>query len=258
MIGALIGDISGSTYEFEENKDSSVPLFPPHSSFTDDTVMTVATGHAILTGTSYRDAYVDFGRRYPYPMGQYGARFSQWLRQPDPQPYNSWGNGSAMRAGPIGWAFSSLESALDEAEKSASVSHNHVEGIKGAQAVAAAVWLGRHGKSKAEIRTYVEAEFGYNLHRTAHEIRGTYEFDESSAGTVPEALIAFLDSKDFEHAIRLAISLGGDADTLACITGAVAEAHYRKIPEYMLQVVDHVLDPHLMQVLQEFRARYIL
>ena len=256
MIGAVIGDISGSTYEFEENKDSSVPLFPPHSSYTDDTVMTMATAHAILTATSYRDAYLDFGRRYPYPMGQYGARFSLWLRQHNPQPYDSWGNGSAMRAGPIGWAFPSLELVLDEAKKSASVSHNHAEGIKGAQAVATAVWLGRHHKTKDEIRAYVESEFGYNLHRTADEIRGTYEFDESCAGTVPEALIAFFDSKDFEHAIRLAISLGGDADTLACITGAVAEAHYREIPDYMLQIVDRVLDPPLIKVLQEFRTRY--
>jgi ADP-ribosyl-[dinitrogen reductase] hydrolase len=152
MIGAIIGDISESTYEFEGNKDSSVPLFPPHSSYTDDSVMSLATAHAILTGTPYRDAYLEFGRRYPNPMGQYGARFSFWLRQRDPQPYGSWGNGSAMRAGPIGWAFSSLELVLEEAKKSASVSHNHIEGIHGAQAVAAAVWLVRHGKTKEEAQ----------------------------------------------------------------------------------------------------------
>jgi ADP-ribosylglycohydrolase len=257
MIGSLIGDIAGSTYEFLENKDSTVELFPPGSSFTDDTVMSVATAHAILSGVSYRDAYLDFGTRYPDPMGAYGMRFAQWLRSGG-EPYGSWGNGSAMRAGAIGWGFPSLERISEEAKASASVSHNHPEGIKGAQAIATAVWLAKNGRTVDEIRDHVKGTFGYKLDRTLDEIRPTYRFDESCQGTVPEALTAFFESTDFESAIRNAISLGGDADTLACITGAVAEAHYRDIPDYMIKVVDRVLDEPLMEVVRAFRAKYVL
>lgn len=256
MIGSVIGDISGSTYEFLENKDSTVELFPRGSSYTDDTVMAIATAHAILSNVSYRDAYLDFGSRYPDPMGAYGMRFALWLRGGGTQPYGSWGNGSAMRAGAIGWAFPSLERVRDEAKASASVSHDHPEGIKGAQAVASAVWLARSGQTKAEIRDHIKDQFGYKLDRTTDQIRVSYRFDESCQGTVPEALIAFFDSVDFEDAIRIAISLGGDADTLACITGAIAEAHYGKIPDYMLEAVDRVLDPPLMEVLRAFQAKY--
>jgi ADP-ribosylglycohydrolase len=256
MIGAIIGDISGSTYEFSGNKNIAVPLLPADSNYTDDTIMTVGTATAILSHGDYKRAYLEMGRRYPDPMGGYGIRFSSWLRQPDPPPYDSWGNGSAMRVSPVGWAYPTVEDVLAEAERSAAVSHNHPEGIKGAQATAAAVWLARSGSSKEEIRAFIERRFGYNLSRTANQVRSFYVFNESCEKTVPEALIAFLDSTDFESAIRLAISLGGDADTVGCITGAVAEAFYRQIPDKMVKAVVNLLPINLLSVVSEFEGRY--
>lgn len=258
MIGSIIGDVAGSCYEFSGNKDITVPLFPPGSDFTDDTVMLVATAHALLHGGGFSKAYRTFGAQFPSPMGGYGARFGAWLERMDPEPYGSWGNGSAMRVSPIGWAFASLQETVQRAAESAAVTHNHPEGIKGASATAAAIWLARTGTSKEAIRGYIAQTFGYDLDRTCDSIRPNYRFNESSQGTVPEAIVAFLDSSDFENAIQLAISLGGDADTLACITGGIAQAYYKKLPAYMTQKVRDILAPSLLNVVEEFNGRFNL
>jgi ADP-ribosylglycohydrolase len=255
MLGSIIGDIAGSTYEFAGNKDSSVPLFPRGSCFTDDTVMLVATADALMKGRDFRAAYRSYGARFPAPMGGYGSRFRVWLGSENSAPYGSWGNGAAMRVAPVGWACKSLEETTRCAEESAAVTHNHPEGIKGATATAGAIWLARTGASKADIRSWVVSNFGYDLDRTCDEIRPTYEFNETAAGTVPEAIVAFLESRDFEHAIRLAISLGGDADTLACITGGIAQAHYREIPDQMVQKAQDLLDASLLEVVRQFARR---
>ena len=191
-------------------------------------------------------------------MGGYGARFGGWLETMDPQPYGSWGNGSAMRVSPIGWAFTGLEETINCAHESSAVTHNHPEGMKGAAATAAAVWLARTGSSKESIRAHITETFGYDLARTCDSIRPDYRFNESSQGTVPEAIIAFLDSTDFSHAIQLAISLGGDADTLACITGGIAQAFYKKIPSFMTRKARDVLDASLLKIVDEFDARFAL
>lgn len=257
MLGSILGDIAGSTYEFVENKRLDVPLFPEGSNFTDDTIMTVATADAILGDGDYTAAYRRWGIRYPDPMGGYGVRFREWLETPGAKAYGSWGNGSAMRVAPIGWAFDTLEQTKAEARRSAEVTHNHPEGIKGAEATAVAIWLARHGSSKDEIRQVISETYGYDLTRTCDEIRPTYRFNESCQETVPQAFAAFFDSTDFENALRLAVSLGGDADTIACITGGVAEAFYRKIPHQLRMSADRLLagEP-LKPVATAFVARY--
>jgi len=256
MIGSIIGDIAGSVYEFVGNKDPSVALFPAGADFTDDSVLTVATAAAILEHGSYQEEYRRFGRRYPTPTGGYGLRFASWLKSDHPEPYGSWGNGSAMRAGPVGWAFATLEQTLAEAKRSAEVTHNHPHGIRGAQATAAATWWARHGQSKMEIRKLVAQWFGYDLPLSVAAIRETYAFNESCQGTVPQALVAFLDSHDFESAIRNAISLGGDADTIGCITGGIAQAFYREIPEEFLTQANWLLPEDLRLVVEVFHDRY--
>ena len=222
MFGAMIGDIIGSIYEWNNIKTTDFPLFQTNCTFTDDTVLTAATALALMTGTGYAQAYQDFSRRYP---GRgYGGIFSRWIFTDDPKPYNSWGNGSAMRVSPVGFAFDTVEDVLAEAERSAAVTHNHLEGIKGAQSTALAILLARQGQTKSEIREEISTRFGYDLARTLDEIRPGYTFDVSCQGSVPEAIIAFLESESYEDAIRKAISLGGDSDTIACITGGIAEA----------------------------------
>ncbi len=256
MIGSIIGDIAGSCYEFRGIKTTDLDLFPQEAEITDDSILSIATAEVLLKGGSYQRMYQQFGRLYPDPMGGYGARFSRWIEEKDPLPYNSWGNGAAMRAGPIGLAKNTLEEVLAEAEKSAIVSHDHTEGIKGAQASALAVFLARKGLSKEDIRFQLTERFGYDLSRTVDEIRPFYSFNESCQGTVPEAIMAFLDSEDFEQAIRLAISLGGDADTLACITGGIAEAFYKRIPEEMIELALSKLPAGLRPTVDQFREKY--
>jgi len=258
MIGAIIGDIAGSVYEYAGNKDPSVPLFPPGASYTDDSILAVATASAILDQRAYVSAYRQFGHQYPHPMGGYGLGFKQWLMGSDLKPYNSWGNGSAMRVAPVGWAFETLEQTIEEAKRSAEVTHNHMCGITGAQAVAAAIWWARHRKSKNEIRELVVRHFGYALARSVAGIRSTYTFDSSCQGTVPEAIAAFLDSTDFESALRNAISLGGDADTLGCITGGIAQAFYREIPPHLLNPARNLLPAELLGIVDRFSERYPL
>ena len=255
LLGAIAGDIIGSVYEFNTCKSTDFRLFYVASRFTDDSVMTVANADWLLTGDSLLGVMQDYGNRYPY-VG-YGGMFHSWLKARVPRPYNSWGNGSAMRVSPVGWAFETLEETLEAAKKSAEVTHNHPEGIKGAQATAACIYLARTGKSKEDIRKYIELKFGYNLNRTCDEIRPTYVFDESCQGTVPESIIAFLESTDYESAVRLAVSLGGDADTMGAITGGIAEAFYGGVPEHIRKEVLKRLPDEFIEVMQKFYQKFV-
>ncbi len=255
MIGAIAGDIIGSVYEANPIKTKDFPLFHPRCRFTDDTVLTVAVAEVILNGRSYKQAVHEIGRRYP--RAGYGGTFINWLYEDDPQPYNSWGNGSAMRVSPVGWAFATEYEVLSEARKSAEISHNHPEGIKGAQAAALAVFLARTGHAKEEIRKEISRRFGYNLQRTVDNIRPTYTFDVSCQGTVPESIIAFLDGTSYEDTIRNAVSLGGDSDTLACIAGGIAEAYYGDVPDGIRAKVRSLLPPDLLAITEAFRQKYI-
>lgn len=256
MIGAIAGDIIGSVYEHNPVKTKDFPLFGPASGFTDDTVLTIAVAHAILTGSSYETSVRSLSRKYP--DAGYGGSFIRWLFADSPAPYNSWGNGSAMRVSPVGFAFSSKEDVLEQAGLSAEITHNHPEGIKGARAAALAVFLAKSGEGKETIRQAVKNRFGYNMDRTVDEIRRSYSFDISCQGTVPEAIISFLDSESFEDAVRNAVSLGGDSDTLACITGGIAEAFYREVPEHILKKTGELLTPDLLEITGAFRSKYIL
>lgn len=258
--GAIAGDIIGSTYEFHPTHDYDFQLLPAHSTFTDDSVMTIAVADWLLNFPDLNKGALvaimqKWGHRYPY-IG-YGGMFAKWLRNENPLPYNSWGNGSAMRVSPVGFAFESLKDTLLAAEISASVTHNHPEGIKGAQATAAAIFLARTGKSKAEIRDYIESTFGYDMHRTWEQLLAAhYKFDCSCRGSVPESLITFLDSSGFEDAIRSAISLGGDADTMAAIAGSVAGAYYDDIPDQIAHAVATLLPEDLSEVVDRFCKRF--
>lgn len=235
LMGTILGDIAGSIYEFDPHKSTDINIQDKRMDYTDDTIMTIAVADWILNDKQHTkkglvSCLQQWGRKYPNPMGAYGNMFSQWLRKDNPKPYNSWGNGSAMRVSAVGFAFDTLEETMKVAKISAEVTHNHPEGIKGAQATAAAIFMARTGSTKDEIRRYISDTFGYNLDRSCDDIRPTYRFDGSGQGTVPESIIAFLDSKDYEDALRLCISLGGDADTMGAITGAIAGAYYNKIP----------------------------
>jgi ADP-ribosylglycohydrolase len=254
MIGAIAGDIIGSVYERGGIKRKDFPLFDPRCRFTDDSVLTVATAKAILEGLGYREALLEVGRLYP--DAGYGGAFIHWLFSPDPQPYNSWGNGSAMRVSPIGFAFNSVEEVLREACKTAEITHNHPEGIKGAQATALAVLLARTGATKREIRSEIQGRFGYDLERSVEGIRPAYHFDVSCQGSVPEAILSFLDSSSYEDAVRNAVSLGGDSDTLACIAGGIAEAFYGGVPPFIGERVMGILDDYLKSITIKFMAKY--
>ena len=254
MIGAIAGDIIGSVYEFSGQKSTRFDLFGPDSRFTDDTVLTVALADAVISGKDYVDLLKKYYRDYPHRG--YGGHFKEWAGSGEREPYYSLGNGAAMRISPVGWAYPSLEETLRKAEKYTAVTHNHPEGIKGAQATASAIFLGRNGASKGEIRAYVAGSFGYDLGRSCNDIRIGYEFTEKSQETIPEALVAFLDSEDYESAVRLAVSLGGDADTLACITGGVAEAFYGGVPEAIQREVRLRLDKRLMETTERFAKAY--
>jgi ADP-ribosylglycohydrolase len=255
ILGAIAGDIIGSSYEFNNVKSTNFELFTNDTFFTDDSVLTAATMHAILHHIDYAQAYLSFGRIYPHRG--YGSGFKKWLHSGNPRPYHSFGNGSAMRVSPVGWYCAGIDDVLAEAKKSAEVTHNHPEGVKGAQAVAAAVYLSRTGKSKAAIKKFIVDTFGYNLDRTIDEIRPGYEFDETCRGSVPEAIAAFLESSGYEDAVRLAVSIGGDSDTIACIAGGIAEAFYGEIPEDITGFVSVILGPDLMKdVIMPFSAKY--
>lgn len=252
MYGAIIGDIVGSVFEHAHPpiKTTVFDLFSSRSFFTDDTVLTCAVADAILNHKEYGSTILQYGRAYP---GRgYGGRFKRWLFTDPPIPYGSFGNGSAMRVSPVGFAFDTIKSVLLEAEKTAVPTHDHPEGVKGAQATALAVFLARTGSTKEEIRNEISSRFGYDLNRTCDQIRPAYKFDVTCQGSVPEATIAFLDSTDYESAIRLAISLGGDADTLACITGGIAQAFYGVIPGWIKEEAWKCLPLSLQQGIASF------
>ena len=255
LLGGIAGDIIGSIYEFNPVRFKDFELFKSNSTYTDDTVMTIANAEWLLSKGVLMDIMRKYGHKYP--GAGYGGMFYDWLKSRCPKPYNSFGNGSAMRVSPVGWAFDTLEETLEAAKQSAEITHNHPEGIKGAQATAACIFMARTGKSKQEIKEYVETKFGYDLSRTCNEIRPTYQFNESCQGTVPESIIAFLESTDFESAIRLTVSLGGDADTMGAITGAIAEAYYNVIPEHIKNEVLKRLPEEFINILGEFYNRFI-
>lgn len=259
MLGAIAGDIIGSVYEGKVAWQSARtprfrPLFHPMCRFTDDTVLTVAVAEGILRGVDLVDLFKDYYRRYP--GAGYGGTFRRWAASGDREPYQSWGNGSAMRAGPVGFAYDSLDEVLLRAKWTAEVTHDHPEGIKGAQATAAAVFLARTGSDKEGIRDQIERKFGYRLDRTIDELRPGFDFDVSCRGTVPPAIRAFLESTDYEDAVRLAVSLGGDADTLACIAGGIAQAYYGGVPPGIRDRALQELDEPLRAIVEEFEARY--
>ena len=254
MLGALVGDIIGSTYETYNTKRMDFDLFEKKSSFTDDSVMTLAVAKWLMEDESHTIHYLIYCMQelgYQYPFAGYGARFVQWLSDENPQPYNSWGNGAGMRVSPVGLYARTLDEALALSALTASVSHNHPEGVKGAQAIATSVFLCKHGKSKQEIREYVEKTFDYNLHRTIAEIRPRYGFDISCQGSVPEAIIAFLEGNSFEEVIRLAISLGGDSDTIGAMAGAIAACCY-EIPQSIIERCIAILTNDLKEIQTNF------
>ena len=279
MLGAIIGDTVGSAYEFQNTKDYHFKLFLSESNYTDDSVMSMAVASWLLSDPDHtyqklEDALVLFAEKCPCPMGGYGTGFYYWLfrlsqlfpfddrygaspyeSRTGRHPYGSYGNGSAMRVSAVGWFFETLEETERVAAISAAITHNHPEGIKGAQATAAAIFLARTGRTKEEIRDYIEKIYGYDLHKTWEYWHPIYGWEDSCQGTVPQAIIAFLDSTDFEDAIRKAVSLGGDSDTLACITGGIAEAFYKEIPKTIAEKVQSLLPEEFVRVLSSVREK---
>ena len=261
LLGAIAGDTIGSIYEFNPTKDYNFRLLDKRMEITDDSIMTIAVADWILHDSNRSLAGLTksmrrHGQNYLYPMGGYGSHFKQWLLREELPAYNSWGNGSAMRVSACGFAFDTMEETLEAAKRSAEVTHNHPEGIKGAQATAAAIFLARTGKSKEEIREYISATFGYDLSQTCDIIRPTYRFEESCQETVPQSIIAFLDSRDYEDAIRLTVSLGGDADTMGAITGAIAIAYYKEMQDEIYDFVVACIPDDLKSIVMEFEDRY--
>jgi ADP-ribosylglycohydrolase len=254
MLGAIAGDVIGSVYEFANTEDFDFPLFGPRSTYTDDTVLTVAVADCLLNGLPYAETI----RRYAgaHPGRGYGGMFAQWIRTPGAGPYRSFGNGSAMRVSPVGFARSEYRAVWDEAKRSAEVTHDHPEGVKGAQAVALAIFLARTGHDKPSIKDELEATFMYDLSRRLEDIRPTYRFNETCQGSVPEAIIAFLESKDFEDCIRKAVWLGGDVDTTACMAGGIAQAFYKGVPAHIEVEVRKRLHPDLLAVADAFGAKF--
>ena len=260
----------GSVYEFDNIKTTDFqPLFDKRAEYTDDSIMTIAVADWLVntdrSQEQLEDRLVYWAKHYQCPMGGYGGGFRTWLFQPQRlhdfngqpfedgkrHPYNSYGNGSAMRASACGWAAKSIEEALDMGKRSAEITHNHPEGIKGAQATAAAIFMARQGATKEAIREYIEKTFGYELQHTCEEIRPYYDWDSSCQGTVPPAFLAFFDSHDFEESIRLAVSLGGDSDTLACITGGIAQAYYKEIPDEIIEQMRIRLPKEFWEVMEK-------
>lgn len=267
LYGAMLGDMIGSPYEFINGpKTKNIDLFDKIKwiRLTDDSFMTLAIAKALTTlpidsdEQTTKKAFItnmqDIGRRYE---SSYGTAFKWWLNQDNPKPYGSYGNGSAMRVSAIGWLYNSLERTREVARWSAEISHNHPEGIKGAESIASAIYLARTGKSIEEIKQYIIDNFNYDLSRTCDEIRPTYQFNEICQTTVPEAITAFLESTSFEDAIRTAYSLGGDCDTLTCITGSIAEAYYKEVPQYMIQECHKRLDDELLKIQSDFSIKVL-
>lgn len=267
MLGSIIGDYVGSIYEFDNIKTKDFTLFQPGMEYTDDSVLTMATARWLLDGGNVAEHYLDYASRYPYPMGGYGGGFLVWVtnsKRMGIQPaYNSCGNGSAMRINPVGWAFDTEDEVMQAARTSAACTHNHPEGIKGAQATAMAILWARQGKSAQDIRKGIEEKFGYDLSLSVDEIRPRYSWQgldgevngATCQGSVPEAIVCALEATDFEDAIRNAVSIGGDSDTIACITGGIAEA-LCGIPASIYDHVKAALSEDLRHTLERFEARY--
>ncbi|HVN22870.1 MAG TPA: ADP-ribosylglycohydrolase family protein [Syntrophorhabdales bacterium] len=255
MVGAIAGDIIGSVYEHHNIRTTDFPLFGARCTFTDDTVLTVAIADAILSGADYGDKLKEYFRSYP--NRGYGLSFREWAPSDSKSPGYSMGNGSAMRVSPVGFAFDTLDHVLEEAKRSAEPSHSHPEGIKGAQATASAIYLTRTGATKQEIKTYIEQHFGYALDEPLDSIRKWYRFDVTCPGSVPQAIRAFLESCDFEDAIRKAISIGGDSDTIACITGGIAQAFYGSVPQEIIAGTLARLDDRLRNVTLQFMRTFL-
>lgn len=258
MIGAIIGDIIGSRFEWANHKSTEFELFHLDCDFTDDSVLTIAMAESILTDVPY----VKLLKQYTedYPNRGYGGGFRAWAESDKTDAYNSFGNGAAMRTSPAGWTYDTIKETVKKAEEFAAVTHNHPEGIKGAQATAAAIFMARTGETKDQIRSFITGAFGYDLETSCDKIRPDYKFDETCQGTVPQALVAFFDSHNFEHAIRLAVSLGGDTDTLTCITGGIAQAYYGYIPLNMVISSMEIVasqDDHLFNVIKEFNEKFV-
>ena len=251
MLGAIVGDIVGSVYEHNNHRSKLFPLFKATSHFTDDSILTIATADALMTDQDFASKYRSYGAKYP---AGYGGMFRHWIQDDAAGPYNSFGNGSAMRVSPVAWAFDTEEEVLEMAEASAQVTHNHPEGVKGAQATALAILWARQGKTREQIVSDVETTFGYDISTPVDEIREFYEFDVTCQGTVPEAIRCFLEAEDFEDAIRNAISIGGDSDTLAAITGSIAEAKWG-VPEEIRWEVEKRLDEGVFATYQRFLKR---
>jgi len=255
MLGAIVGDIIGSTYEFHPVNNFDFSLFNSKSTFTDDTVLTIAVAKCILEKCEYISTFKDFTRRYP--NRGYGGYYHRWAFSDETSPYYSFGNGSAMRVSPVGFAFKYRKDVLLHAKNSAMVTHNHPEGIKGAQAAALAIFLARTGNTKDQIKSEIENSFGYNLDRPYEEVRSNYRFNETCQGSVPESIIAFLSSSNHEEAIRKAIFLGGDADTMACITGGIAEAYYKEIPDELVRRARQYLPDKFLEIIDRFNRKYL-
>lgn len=252
IIGAIIGDIAGSRFEWNNCKSTQFEFFTPACRFTDDSVMTIAVADWLTNHNDLSETMHKWGNHYPH--AGYGGMFRRWLFSMSPEtrkPYNSFGNGSGMRVSPCGFYARSIEEALDLARQSAEVTHNHPEGIKGAQAIASAIFLAKRGENKSAIKDYIEKTFGYDLHRTLDEIRPDYDFDVTCQGSCPEAILAFLESNDYESAIRLAISLGGDSDTIACMSGGIAAAFYG-VPDELIGQAEAFLDSNMTGAIHAF------
>ncbi len=254
MLGAIAGDIIGSVYEWNNIKTTEFPLFQKQSKFTDDSVLSIAVADCILNGGSFAEKYKYYYTLYP--NAGYGRRFEQWAGSDSSTPYNSFGNGSAMRVAPVGFAYNQWEEVLRIAQKSAEATHNHPEGIKGAQAVAAAIFLARQGESKHSIKKCIQKNFQYDLDQSLDKIRPHYQFDVSSQGSVPQAIRAFLESDNYEDTVRKAISIGGDSDTIACISGGIAQAFYGEIPAFIEKQVLPLLDEPLRKIVLDFNKRF--
>ncbi len=276
MLGAIIGDIVGSVYEFNNIKTTDFPLFSEDSMFTDDSVMSIAVAKWLLdsehSASELEKCFLEYANRFPNPVGGYGSSFYNWLFHPellyeyrdaqhsyDPHwgtrhPYNSYSNGSAMRASACGWYSQSIDDAMYWGMRSAEITHNHPEGIKGAQAVTTSIYMARHGASKKEITQFVERQFDYDLHRTCDDIRPYYHFEAACKESVPQAIVAFIDSTDYESAVRLSVSLGGDSDTLACITGGIAEAFYGSIPTEIANRGTKLLPDDFQDIVKRIQA----
>jgi len=254
MLGAIAGDIIGSVYEHHNVKHKDFILLSPDAFFTDDSVLTVSLADTLLNNIPYVNNLKSYYRRYP--DAGFGGYFIRWARSKDSQSSNSFGNGSVMRVSPIGFVFDDLQTVLMEAERSAAVTHNHPEGIKGAQATAAAIFLARQKTSKSEIKVYIETNFGYDLNDRLDHIRLTFEYNGTCQGSVPQAIIALLESTSYEDAIRNAITIGGDSDTLACITGGIAEACYGGLLRVIKDFTNNKLDEHIKGIVSDFYGQY--